>query len=87
MLGHRKLLEGYLTKVELAAELGRCPRTIERLMNQPDGIPYVKVGNATLFKEDSVMAWLAAREQQRNARRAPRRGGRAHDNRAQMAGA
>lgn len=59
------LLTGYLTKAELAAALGRSERTIARLMNQPNGLPFVAVGRTFLFNIDRVREWLATRETQR----------------------
>lgn len=72
--GAADLLAGFVPGDQLAGALGKSERTIDRLVNQPDGLPYVKVGRTRLFNIDSVRDWLIARETQRNPKDAPRRG-------------
>jgi excisionase family DNA binding protein len=56
------LLENYLSRDELARELGRSTRTITRMTFQVGGIPHIQLGNRVLYRRDSVLAWLVARE-------------------------
>jgi len=66
-----RLLDGYLTRRELATELNRHEKTIERWENQPDGIPFTLLGGRRLYKIASVMRWLDSRERRANPRRKP----------------
>jgi len=65
-----KLLDGYLTQPGLAVELDCCPRTISRYENQPDGLPFVRIGGRKLYRIESVRAWIAALEHKPNPKRA-----------------
>jgi excisionase family DNA binding protein len=66
------ILTGYLSRDELARELRVSARTVTRWTFQIGGIPHLKVGLRTLYRRESVLAWLVAREQQptRTKRRA-----------------
>ena len=64
------LLDEYLTVEELAAELKVSKRTLARWQNQADGLPVTRIGGRTLFRVDSVKAWLRAHEWRPNPRRA-----------------
>jgi hypothetical protein len=70
--GLRPLLDGWLTKDALAKELGVSPRTLTRWTCASDGIPHLHCGNKTLYRKQSILAWLEAREQKpaRSRRRA-----------------
>lgn len=63
------ILEGYADRDAIAAGFNVTPRTINRWMNQPDGLPYVQLGGRTLFNLESVKVWLASRERHPNKRR------------------
>ena len=63
------LLAGHVDKRRLAEEFGVSERTVDRWCNEPGGLPHIKLGRRTLFKIESVKAWLARREVQRNKRR------------------
>ena len=56
------IFEGYLTKEQLAAQLGRSPRTIDRwaLSGQAPAPTYI--GRTVLFRRDAVMEWLRSQE-------------------------
>ena len=56
------LLTEYLTKAELAAELRRSVRSIDRWLLTGDGPPSIRIGNTTLYRRESVLAWLRSRE-------------------------
>ena len=52
------VLEGFITKEELAAQLGRSTRTIDRWHSRRIGPPRVTIGNLVLFEREGVMQWL-----------------------------
>lgn len=62
------LLDDYFTRSELARELNVTERTIIRYQNQPNGLPRTKMGGRTLYRRDSVLAWLKVNEQRPNPR-------------------
>jgi excisionase family DNA binding protein len=64
------LLDEYLSREELAAELKVSKRTLARWQDQADGLPVTRIGGRTLFRVDSVKAWLKAHERRPNSRRA-----------------
>jgi excisionase family DNA binding protein len=57
-----KLLSGFLTLDQLAAELGRSPRTVQRWLSLREGPIRArrKVGRSVYFRRQDVVAWLAA---------------------------
>ena len=57
-----KLLEDYIDRPTLAAELGVNWRTIHRYENQPDGLPSLLIGGRRMYRLESVRAWLERRE-------------------------
>jgi hypothetical protein len=58
------LRAAYFTKAQLAAELDRTVRTIDRWLAIGEGPPVTLLGREQLFKKNSVAAWLASRERQ-----------------------
>jgi hypothetical protein len=56
------LLDGYLTRKQLAQALAVCERSIARAENQPDGLPSLMIGGRKLYRIDAVRQWLARRE-------------------------
>lgn len=60
------LLGDYVNKGALAAELQCSERTIYRMMNEPDGLPHVRLRGRIMFNVSSVRRWIAAKETQRN---------------------
>lgn len=58
----KPVLSGFLTKGELAAALGRHPRTLDRWAALREGPPQTRIGRQTLYKKSSVQKWLSARE-------------------------
>jgi hypothetical protein len=63
----------FFTKPQLAKELKKCERTIDRWAILRIGPPATLVGNTTYFRKTSVYAWLAGREQKRIEERQKRR--------------
>jgi predicted DNA-binding transcriptional regulator AlpA len=58
------LLEGYLTREQLAAALGKSIRTIDRWQTLRAGPPRLVLGKLILFRVESVQSWLKSLEQQ-----------------------
>jgi hypothetical protein len=69
------LLAGYLTRPQLAAELNRTIRTLERWEWERTGPAVTHIGKSPLYKIESVRAWLASleRPQVREKSSRPRR--------------
>lgn len=63
------ILEGYVTRAELAREFDTCERTIARYENMPDGLPVTIIGGKRFYRRESVHAWLASRERRPNPSR------------------
>ena len=56
------LLSEFLTKRELAAELQRNERTLDRWDALGTGPPRTRVGRKVLYRRASVLKWLCAQE-------------------------
>jgi excisionase family DNA binding protein len=56
------LLGAWMTRVELAAELGVSIGTVSRWHTEGTGPPFVKVGKKILYRREAVQHWLVARE-------------------------
>ena len=56
------LLDGWMSRAELAAELGVCVDTLMRWDRRRYGPKCVKAGRKTLYKRSTVLAWLEAQE-------------------------
>jgi predicted DNA-binding transcriptional regulator AlpA len=69
------VLDGYLTRENLAAQLGKSMRTIDRWEMHRSGPPRVLIGKTVLYRLESVRAWLLSCEQRRGEprRRRPRK--------------
>ena len=57
-----RLLSPWLTRAELARELGVTVPTVARWHSEGDGPPYTKVGKRILYRRESVQQWLMSRE-------------------------
>ncbi|TGT42627.1 helix-turn-helix domain-containing protein [Mesorhizobium sp. M8A.F.Ca.ET.165.01.1.1] len=64
------ILDDYLDRPSLAAELKVSERTLIRWQNQPDGIPYVELGGRILYRVSSIRAWIEGKECRPNPRKA-----------------
>jgi hypothetical protein len=62
-----RILSEFLTKEELAAELRRNPRTLDRWDALGIGPPRTCFGRTVLYRRATVQKWLAAQERQRRA--------------------
>jgi hypothetical protein len=56
------ILSQFLTKDELAAELGRNARTLDRWEVLGIGPPRTFIGRKILYRRTSVQKWLASQE-------------------------
>jgi hypothetical protein len=65
------LLSGYLTESELAHELDRDPRTLERWRRLGTGPPFTMVGKTPRYRREAALEWLL--KQERGAVREPKR--------------
>jgi hypothetical protein len=57
------LLSEFLTKEELAAELRRNVRTLDRWHALGIGPPRTRIGRTVLYRRASLQNWLVAQEQ------------------------
>ena len=60
-----QLLEGYVNREQLAKELGKTLRTIDRWERRRIGPPRVVIGRMILYRREAVREWLLSQEQQR----------------------
>lgn len=58
----RPLLEGWLSRAEIAAELGVSTDTLARWKTHRIGPPCVRVGRKVLYRAESFRDWLVNRE-------------------------
>jgi hypothetical protein len=56
------VLEGFISESDLARQLHRSVRTLQRLAAACSGPPRIKIGRSVYYKIDSVRAWLAQQE-------------------------
>jgi hypothetical protein len=71
-------LADYLDLEPFAEEVDRDSRTVRRWLNQPDGLPYTRLGNRILIHIPTAREWLFARMHRRTrrsgaAKRGPRK--------------
>jgi predicted DNA-binding transcriptional regulator AlpA len=59
------VLAGYIRETDLAQQLNRSVRTLQRLAARRLGPPRIKIGRLVFYKVDSVRAWLEQHEQPR----------------------
>ncbi|GAB4227921.1 MAG: hypothetical protein Kow0032_07610 [Methyloligellaceae bacterium] len=60
--GSSGVLEGWLTRDELAAELGIKPDTLQRWHKARTGPPCTLIGRTYYYRRAAVREWLEARE-------------------------
>jgi predicted DNA-binding transcriptional regulator AlpA len=60
-----QLLDGYVSREQLAKELGKALRTIDRWERRRIGPPRVVIGRMILYRKEAVQEWLLSQEQQR----------------------
>ena len=57
-----RILSEYLTKTELAAQLNRSTRSVDRWALTGDGPPCVRMGRRSLYRRAAVVEWLRSLE-------------------------
>jgi hypothetical protein len=60
--GENKLLDGYWTEQELADQLQKNRRTVQRWRKERTGPPFTKLGNSLVYNSKSAREWLRSRE-------------------------
>jgi hypothetical protein len=68
-MSHTNFLDDFVDLEPFAADAGRHPRTVRRWLNQPDGLPFTRIGNRILIHVPTAREWLMKRMK----RPAPRR--------------
>jgi hypothetical protein len=63
-----ELLTDFADLEPFAAQVSRDPRTVRRWMNEPDGLPYTKIGSRILIHIPTAREWMLRRIR-RSARR------------------
>jgi hypothetical protein len=63
----QSILSDFFTKKELATELRRNQRTLDRWEVLGEGPPRTRVGRQVFYRRSSVAKWLASQEQRRSA--------------------
>ncbi len=63
-----KFLEGLKHINDLAEEVERSTRTVKRWTDQPDGLPFVKLGRDIFIPIDEGRSWIRNRIVHRNPR-------------------
>lgn len=69
------LLDGWLTRAEVATALGVSTDTLARWETQRSGPPSVKVGRKVLYRANGFRDWLTSRERGPLSPRKARAGG------------
>jgi hypothetical protein len=67
------LLDDFADLEPFAREVNRNHRTVRRWMNQPDGLPYTRIGNRILIHIPTARDWIFKRMRKPAARRTTRR--------------
>ena len=52
---------GLLSVEDLARALGKAPKTVRNMVARRE-IPFIRVGRGTLFRLESIEAWLVKKE-------------------------
>jgi predicted DNA-binding transcriptional regulator AlpA len=69
------LLSGWLTRAQVAAEVGVSVDTLQRWETRRIGPPAVRIGRKVLYRAEAFREWLVSRERGPIAGKAPRAGG------------
>lgn len=57
-----KVLSGWMSRAELAQELGVSTDTLERWAIQRSGPPSARIGRRVYYRREAVIEWLRDRE-------------------------
>lgn len=63
------LLDGYLDLDAIAKQFKKHRRSVRRWTMEPDGLPFVKVGNQVFVHVETARAWMLTRMSCPNERR------------------
>jgi hypothetical protein len=69
------LLGGWLTRAQVATEIGVSVDTLQRWETRRIGPPCVRIGRKVLYRAEAFRDWLVSRERGPLAGKAPRAGG------------
>lgn len=58
----KPLLDGWLTRAEVAKELGLSTDTLARWATRREGPPCVRIGRKILYRAEAFREWLLERE-------------------------
>ena len=61
----RSLLEGWISRAELARELGISVDTLARWETSRCGPPLARIGRCVFYRREAVLEWLESREHAR----------------------
>jgi predicted DNA-binding transcriptional regulator AlpA len=61
----RSVLDGYIREAELAQQLNRSVRTLQRLAARRLGPPRTRIGRLVIYNIEHVREWVAQQEQPR----------------------
>jgi hypothetical protein len=67
-MSENNFLADYLDLEPFAEEVDRDPRTVRRWLNEPDGLPYTRIGNRILIHIPTAREWLFSRMHHRTRR-------------------
>ena len=73
--GNPALLDGWLTRAQVAAEIGVSVDTLQRWETRRVGPPCVRIGRKVLYRAEGFRDWLISRERGPAASKAPRAAG------------
>ena len=69
------LLGGWLTRPQVAAEIGVSVDTLQRWETRRIGPPCVRIGRKVFYRAEAFRDWLISRERGPTTSKAPRAGG------------
>jgi hypothetical protein len=64
-----QILEDFVDVPEFAAQLKRHVRTVRRMMNMPNGLPYTRFGDKILIHIPTAREWLLSGIKRPNPKR------------------
>ena len=70
-----QLLDGWLTRDEVATALGVSPETLQRWQTRRIGPPCVHIGRKVLYRVEAFREWLISRESSLTSSKGARPGG------------
>ena len=73
--GNPTLLDGWLTRGQVASEIGVSVDTLQRWETRRIGPPCVRIGRKVFYRAEAFRDWLISRERGPTTSKAPRAGG------------